>query len=46
VGYFVDRSHERVLVGFRRLVEAANFPDELKRSSPNLFVSGWRIEVE
>jgi hypothetical protein len=29
MGYFVHRSLERVLVSFRRLVEAADFPDEL-----------------
>ena len=42
----VDRSQERTFVSLGRLVEAADLPDELQRSSPNLFVSCWRIEVE
>jgi hypothetical protein len=28
------------------LIEAADLPDELQRSSPNLLVGGWGIEVE
>jgi hypothetical protein len=46
MSYFVDGDHERPLVGFRGLVEAADLPDELQRSSPNLLVSSWRIEVK
>jgi hypothetical protein len=46
VSYFVDRGHERPLVSFRWLVEAADLPDELQRSSPNLLVGSWGIEVE
>jgi hypothetical protein len=46
VSYFVNRGHERPLVSFRWLIEAADLPDELQRSSPNLLVGGWGIEVE
>jgi hypothetical protein len=46
MSYFINRSHEWAFVSFRGLVEAADLPDELQRSSPNLFVSGWGIEVE
>jgi hypothetical protein len=46
VGYLVHRNHERTLVDFRRLVEAADLSDELQRGSPNLFLSSWGIEVE
>jgi hypothetical protein len=46
VSYYVDRGHERPLVSFRRLVEAADLPDELQRSSTNLLVGSWGIEVE
>jgi hypothetical protein len=46
VSYFVNRSHERLLVGFRGLAEAADLPDELQRGIPNLFLSSWGIEVE
>ena len=37
---------ERALVRFRRLIEAADFPYELQRSSANLLVSHGRIEIE
>src|SRR3989449_8286852 len=35
-----------MLVDLRRLVETADFPDELERSSTDLFLSRGRIEVE
>ena len=45
-GYFVDRRQERGLIGLRRLVESANFPDELERSGTDLFGRyGW-IKIE
>ena len=43
---FINSGHERTLVSFRRLVEAANLPDELQRGSPNLHVSSRGIKVE
>jgi hypothetical protein len=46
VSYFINRSHEWAFVGFRGLVEAADLPDELQRSSPNLLFSSRGIEVE
>src|SRR5579862_5997223 len=37
---------ERLFVGFRRLREAANFTDKLKRSGVNLVRSHGRIEIK
>src|SRR5208337_2298181 len=46
LGYFIHGSQKRAFVGLRRFVKATDFPHELERSSPNLFVSYRRIEVE
>jgi hypothetical protein len=46
MSYFINRGHERPLVSFRGLFEAADLPDELQRSSPNLLFSSRGIEVE
>ncbi len=45
-GDFVDGREERGFIGLRRLVQAADFPDELQRGGVNFFLSDWRIEVE
>jgi hypothetical protein len=42
----IDCRQERALVGLRRLIETADLSHKLKRSSSNLFLSDWRIEVE
>src|SRR5437773_10471148 len=39
-------NEKRSLVYPRRLAEAADLPDELERSSPNLLLSSRRVEVE
>jgi len=46
VGDFIDGSLERVFVGLRRFVKAADFSDELERSSADLVGSDGWIEVE
>jgi hypothetical protein len=45
-GNFIDGSLKRRLVCLRRFAETADFPHELKRSIPNLFLSNGWIEVE
>jgi hypothetical protein len=44
--YFVDCGQKRVLIGFRGLVEAADFPYELQRGRANFFLGDWRIKIE
>jgi hypothetical protein len=43
---FLDCRVERVFVRFRRFMEAADLPDELKRSRANFFGGNGRIEVK
>ena len=43
--YLVYGVIERVLVGARGAIHAAQFPNELQRRGANLVVSGWRLEV-
>src|SRR5262249_39787223 len=43
---FFHRSIERSLVRLRRLVEARELSDELKRRRPDLVVSCGRVEVK
>ena len=45
-GDFVDRGEEYAFVGFRRLIEAADFSYELERGCSNLVIGDGRIEVE
>ena len=42
----VDRGLKRVLVGLRRLVEAADLADELKRGRANFFFRDRWLEVK
>jgi hypothetical protein len=44
--YFLDRGLERVLVCFRRFVEAADFSHKLERGVLNLLGGDGRIKVE
>ena len=45
-GNLVDGCEERAFVGLRRLIQAADFSDELERGCSNLLRSDWRIEIE
>jgi hypothetical protein len=44
--YLIDGGAERRFICFGRLVETADFSDELKRSRPNVFGAHRRFEVE
>src|SRR5208283_4988657 len=46
LGYFIDGSQKRAFVGLRGFVKTTDLPHELERSSSNLCVSYWRIEIE
>jgi hypothetical protein len=46
MSYFINRRHEWASVSIRGLIEAADLPDKLQRSSPNLLFSSRGIEVE
>jgi hypothetical protein len=45
LGYSINRSRENDFVGFRWFGEAAQFPNELQRRCPDLFVRSGRREV-
>jgi hypothetical protein len=45
-GNFIDSRQERCLISFRGFIEAADLPDKLKRSRPNLIVGNRRREIE
>jgi hypothetical protein len=45
-GYFIDGSLKRRFVCLRRFAKTADFPHELKRGIPNLFLSNGWIEIE
>src|SRR5271156_708881 len=44
--YSIDGGDERALVRFRRFIESADFPHELKRGGADLFVGYRRLEIE
>ena len=44
--HLVNSEIERILVGFRRLIEPAELSDELNRRRADLFRSDRRFEVE
>lgn len=46
IGDLVDRGEKCNFVGLRRLAEAGNFSDELKRCGVNLVFGNWWFEVE
>jgi hypothetical protein len=45
-GNLIDRTPERIFVGLRWLMKAADLPYELERGGSNFFLGDGRIEIE